>query len=90
MSLGSTWGCEKEDLEFRNSGLHTVHSVKDGMARVSLLPGDSFWPTLVSFIALTIQCTLLGTLIIYNHQTKTLKSLSLVTYGDSETQTTGQ
>lgn len=77
MSLGSTWGCEKEDLKFRNSGLLAVHSVKSGTARVSLLLGTAFGQRLFLLLhSLSNGHALLGTLIPENHQTTMLKSLS--------------
>lgn len=82
---------EKEDPEFRNSSLPTVHSVKNGTARVSLLPGIAFGQQLFLLLhSLSNGHHLFRTLILYNHQAKTLKALSLVTYGDSGTQTIHQ
>lgn len=90
MSLGSTWGCEKETLEFRSVTSSLSTQSRMAHPKRPYYRGQLLANTFVSLILLTIQWTLLGTLILYKYQTNTLKSLSLVTYGDSGTQTISQ
>lgn len=87
VSSGSTWGWEKEDLVLRISGSLTVRFLMEyGLARPSLLPAKAFGRHFYLSYRIQYSTDPVWHSRLYDHQTKMLKSLYLVTYGDSETQ----